>query len=542
MGRELKFMITVSAVLLVTALWFQLLLVPGPFENKKQQSAADTGPDPDIPEGRRLSEMHCSSCHKYPSPGLLPWQTWRFETLGAMAPFLGIDDPSTSSSSRDQQKNPYIPDSVYPAEPRISEEEWKKIRAFYLSAAPPKLARNEAKPRITVDSLYFRSRTPRIMPPDFPAVTAVAFDPGNRVLFIGEANESRLLIFNQELEEVERYDTDSPVSHIKILGDTMKPGPRKILITLIGNLYPGDAPYGSVLHARYDAEDQVMQVDSVLWDRIARPVESQLADLDGDGSDDLLVNEFGHRAGNLFWMENIGNKVQHEKKILIDRPGCIQSHVMDYTRNGHRDILALCTQTDQAIYLFENRGAGEFHRQTLLRFEVTAGSSSFEVHDFNQDGNPDILYTSGDNADFSQTLKPYHGVYIYLNDGRDEFTEAWFYPVNGAYNAKARDFNGNGRLDIAVISYFADYANSPEEGFIYFENQGDLSFIPYHHPAAGAGRWLTMDVADWTGNGRPDIVLGSFPEGPFANTSRNSEQWRGGPCFLVLENQSHGAE
>ncbi|MEX0895163.1 MAG: VCBS repeat-containing protein, partial [Balneolaceae bacterium] len=149
----------------------------------------------------------------------------------------------------------------------------------------------------------------------------------------------------------------------------------------------------------------------------------------------------------------------------------------------------------------------------------------------------DILYTNGDNADFSKVYKPYHGVSVYLNDGNDSFTQEWFYPVNGAYRAVARDFNKNGRLDIAVISYFADYIRSPEEGFLFFKNDGGLEFTPYHHPAAKAGRWLTMDVADWTGDGYEDIVLGSFPFGPSLASSPFRLNWEDSPHFLLLENK-----
>ena len=62
--------------------------------------------------------------------------------------------------------------------------------------------------------------------------------------------------------------------------------------------------------------------------------------------------------------------------------------------------------------------------------------------DFNRDGLPDILVTNGDNGEYPSPLKKYHGIRIYLNKGNWRFEEAFFYPLNGAFKAVARDLTG----------------------------------------------------------------------------------------------------
>jgi hypothetical protein len=494
--------------------------------------------DPVLIEGKRLSEVYCASCHSYPEPDLLPASTWMTETLPAMGPFMGIYEhkgeyynyPANPSQTR------YLPPDYYPSEQMLSNEEWQKILEYYEYASPEILTPAPRQPEIISDSLLFKPQFPVDETDQLPQVTVVKFDQKKKLVYSSDSNG--FYVYNNELELINFFDLESPVTDIRLLDNDEDLNVRNMLLTHIGNLYPSDQSLGIVSQGLYNHDTGSAELKSHIYkDNLTRPVESQLADLTGNGINDLLISEFGHRTGRLSWFEIDGESLHSEQHVLIETPGCIQAHILDITNNGLNDILALCSQLDQSIYLFRNYGQGNFEKETLLQFKITAGSSSFQVTDMNGNGYPDILYTSGDNADYSKVYKPYHGVYIYINDGNLNFTQEWFYPINGAYHVIARDFNKNGLPDLAVISYFADYIRSPEEGFIFFKNSGGFQFTPYHHPATQIGRWITMDVADWTGNGFDDIILGNSPHGPDPGADPFRQNWNHNYQFMILVNQ-----
>ncbi len=256
-------------------------------------------------------------------------------------------------------------------------------------------------------------------------------------------------------------------------------------------------------------------------------------DLDGDHLNDYLVAEFGNFYGDLMWLKANPNHT-FDKIILRDKPGAMQTMFTDVNQDGKQDIIALMAQGDEGMLLYENKD-GKFEERTLLRFSPVNGSTSFDLADFNNDGFLDIVYTSGDNSDFSKILKPFHGVYIYLNDGKGNFEkESFFFPINGCFKVVARDFDQDGDVDLAAISFFADLKNRPEEGFVYLENKGKLNFEASTFSQVLQGHWLTLDTDDLDGEGDLDIVLGNMSVGPLNISIKNN--WPQGSAFVLLEN------
>jgi hypothetical protein len=418
--------------------------------------------------------------------------------------------------------------AIYPSSPLLSEEDWFAIWDYYRAASPsrplPQLAWPEAAAALT----QFRAR--KVSPGSgAPMTTLVKIDPMNRRVFLGDAFAGALFTLDSSGELITRMRLGSaPVSMERERGGGS-------LVTCIGRTFPSDALEGSVVLLPGDPGQAVVP----MLDHLRRPTQTLVADLNGDGREDLVVCSFGNRLGTFSWFENKGEG-RSEEHVLLDRPGALRAEARDFNGDGRVDLLVLMSQAREAFHLFLNQGAGRFKMETLLEQPPTWGYVSFELADFNKDGHPDLLVANGDNGDFSLPLKNYHGIRLYLNDGTNHFREALFYPMHGAYKAVARDFDGDGDLDIAAIAFFPDFEQPVPENFVYLENRGAMKFKPFHAPETQAGRWIVMDAADVDGDGDDDLVLGSFVRGPttIPVPQATRERWRSNGCaMLLLENQ-----
>ncbi|MCB0698669.1 MAG: VCBS repeat-containing protein [Chitinophagales bacterium] len=476
-------------------------------------------------EGSQLAETYCVSCHSFPEPDLIDKNSWEQYMLPRMGMFLGIvehDSLRASIASTEADLKNVEASGIFPTQPILSQEEWQKIKDFYIANAPDKIKQPEKK-SITKGLKGFEVKVPeyKLSP---PSITMARFDTVNHAIFLGDANSQSLMVMSSELQFLQGAKIGEGPVWMQELQD-------EYIITVMGSFSPTDYGSGYVLSLPKTSGKAHKVIDS-----LRRPTHSNVADLNGDGFTDIVTCEFAKWTGKLtLWLNDGAGK--YNPKTLRNKPGAISSYIKDLNNDNRPDIIALFGQGDEGIFIYYNEGNGNFREETALRFPPSYGSTSFKLYDFNNDGHDDIVYTAGDNADFPPILKHYHGVYIFLNDRNNHFKQEHFLQLNGAYAAVPNDYDMDGDIDIAAISFFPDYQAQPVESFVYYENDGNNNFSLSTFDNPTMGRWIVMDAADYDGDGDKDIVLGSLA---FEVVPPNGlvERWvEQGIPFIVLENK-----
>lgn len=476
--------------------------------------------DRGIRQGKALAVKHCKSCHMLPDPSLLDKDNWQ-AALVMMGPRLGIFD---------HKGQPYpiytdIDQSFYPSEPAMSSSEWQQIIDYYTTSAPAALSPRNKKPITNRLPFFSVELAPKLLHRKGNTASFIKIDTSVKPhrIFVSRAGSNTLFLLNDKLQVTDSLITGGPVVDIDFHD-------REIVVCKIGNnLFGNNSMDGSLIRIKLNNQGNFRTQPEPLFEGLARPVQITAADINGDRKKDYLICEFGNVSGALLWMENKGNG-KYLRRNIRAVAGANKACIQDYNNDGRPDIWAQFSQGEEGVFLFTNKGNGLFAEKQVIQLPPSYGSSSFELNDFNKDGFPDILYTCGDRGDGINQLKPYHGVYVFINNGKNEFTEEYFFPVNGCIKAMARDFDKDGDLDIAAIGFFTDNLH-PEEGFTFLKNEGNLNFEPYSLPLeAKFNKATTMDAADLDADGKLDIILG---HGFIGNKAMDEKR----PLFMVLKNR-----
>ena len=481
-------------------------------------------PDESIIKGKDLASRYCQSCHMLPDPSQLDSKSWENGVLPAMGRlgifYFGKEYPSS-------KYDPNAGSQYYTKLPIISFDDWQHIIDYYSATSPDSLPAQVGTQKLLDGSKYFSVKTPAYGGYE-PSTTLLKIDTSIRPfrIWMGDFSSNQLYEYDHQLDLVDSLKMISPVVDIEI-----KQG--QLYTCNIGVMKPNNGKSGSAGRVLINKGNKLQFDSSFQFGRLARPVQISSEDLNGDQKTDFLICEFGNLSGSLTWLESKGQN-EYEPHILRNFPGAIKAYIKDMNNDKLPDIIALFSQGDEGVFEFINKGGGKFEQRQLLRFPPVFGSSYFELADFNKDGYPDIVYTCGDNADYSQVLKPYHGIYIFINDGKNKFIQQCFLPMYGCFKAVVRDFDNDGQLDIAAISFFADYNHAPEEGFLFYHQLENLKFDVFKIPGTSGGRWLTMDTGDLDGDGKEDILLGNFSIG--WPSMKNAASWKNGTPYIMLNN------
>ncbi len=468
-------------------------------------------------EGEELAKTYCSSCHLQPLPSDLPQNVWKYSTLPYMGMMMGLE--------QEVENLPEILKTytiLKSPQPLISQEDFDKIKAYYLSESPQKPVENPSSDIQVNNQLFSVEDIDLPNNTTIPNFTCVKIDAQSKKIIAGDQSNRKIWILDTKGKVLLQKDNQDALTAVE-------KGNKQYLFTYIG----------STTQANPNTEGHIDLMDASfnqkkLLNKVKRPLEGIELNLDADASNEIITCEFGFDTGGLSVWKKINQTFV--KKEIDPQTGCTSVQIKDFNQDGKLDILALFAQGNERITLYLNKGNLTFEQKNLLRLSPIWGSSSFDLVDLNQDGNLDIVTTSGDNADFTTVLKPYHGIRIYYNKGNFQFNDPIFVPQNGATKVMHADFDSDGDQDLLSISLFPNVLKSPQEQILLLENQAG-KFTTKAIPAFEHGRYAVMDCGDIDLDGDMDVVLGShavakFPEGQF------NPLWKNAKGVSILRNNT----
>jgi len=248
-----------------------------------------------------------------------------------------------------------------------------------------------------------------------------------------------------------------------------------------GNIFPSQL---SILLGNGDGTFQT----AIRSDLQLEPFSMAAADFDGDGRTDLAVSLGGtpNRVGILL---SNGDGTFRPGDVYNDQAVCLA--VGDFNGDGIPD-LAISWGLGLEIQL--GNGDGTF--QPAVSYSIGSWGEYLAVADFNGDGYPDVAI-GGDEY-----------VYVMLNDGHGAFPTQTDFFIVGPWALSAADLNGDGIPDLIVGCLECPAGDHDYPGVSIFLGIGDGSF-------SLAGTYLGSGVgpptaADFNGDGKMDLAMGNF--------------------------------
>jgi hypothetical protein len=247
-----------------------------------------------------------------------------------------------------------------------------------------------------------------------------------------------------------------------------------------------------------------------------------IADLDGDGKPDLILdNDYD---ATIWIYQNIGSSgnlsaasfaqpvVLKGASVVGGPDELLDLTVADLDGDGRLDIV-VANQYNNVVSVFQNLSSpGVLTSNSFgARIDLPVGAPvSVAVADLDGDGKPDISAVSINDGTLSVLRNISTGGLLTSSSFAAAMTFAL--PAKGS-KVVARDIDGDGKIDLVTANF------GTASGVSLFDNTstpGSISFAPRVDLATPATSEVTMAVGDIDGDGKQDLIVGSYLDANFS--------------------------
>jgi hypothetical protein len=244
------------------------------------------------------------------------------------------------------------------------------------------------------------------------------------------------------------------------------------------------------------------------------PLSLAVSDFNDDGKPDLAVT-VGGTAYNISVL--LGNGDGTFRPPVTSLVGFVLGSlaVGDFNLDGKPDLAVInntSSPNSPGVVIALGNGDGTFQYPSMTYF-AGPNAGALAVADVNDDGKPDVVVV---NYDTQQGYGP-GSVAILLGNGNGTLASPVQYDVgNGATSVVVGDFNGDGKLDLAV-GQTAVYGSASSVSILL--GYGGGYFLPAVNYAVGTGQ-ISLAIGEFNGDGKPDLAIANngFPGPPPIDT------------------------
>ncbi|MET0245064.1 MAG: FG-GAP-like repeat-containing protein, partial [Flavitalea sp.] len=253
--------------------------------------------------------------------------------------------------------------------------------------------------------------------------------------------------------------------------------------------------------------------------------KSAVADVNGDGLDDLFIGGAAGQGGQLY-IQSAGGFVKKQQESFTRYAAFEDVAILFFDADGDKDNdLLICSggnnqatqSTNLEHRLYINDGKGNFSLDTKAFPTNKMNIATIAAHDYDGDGDIDLFVGGGSvPGDYGATPVSY----FFENDGKGHFTDVakTRYPVLSTIGMTSKaiwsDLSGDGQKELVITGLWM----APR---IFSFPNGKISEIKSNLNEL-SGWWQTVESADLDGDGDEDLVLGNIGQNFYLNPDKEN--------------------